>query len=156
MTLPPDIVALLLRAHPDFEAVASFAADISPDGRLTDDWLAAGPAGVALIRNGGVTLLAADEIDSIATHRYLSGGRLVAQRNGSVRLLARYSGARLAAAEEFAQAANRVLRSGAPGAPEQEASPTAEPVVEPVQVGTGGGMAGMKVSSEPSSGVMSP
>ena len=133
MTLPPDIVALLLRAHPDFEAVASFAADISPDGRLTDDWLAAGPAGVALIRNGGVTLLAADEIDSIATHRYLSGGRLVAQRNGSVRLLARYSGARLAAAEEFAQAANRVLRSGAPGALEQEASPTAEPVAEPVQ-----------------------
>ena len=133
MTLPPDIVALLLRAHPDFEAVASFAADISPDGRLTDDWLAAGPAGVALIRNGGVTLLAADEIDSIATHRYLSGGRLVTQRNGSVRLLARYSGARLAAAEEFAQAANRVLRSGAPGALEQEASPTAEPVAEPVQ-----------------------
>ena len=133
VTLPPDIVALLLRAHPDFEAVASFAADISPDGRLTTDWLAAGPAGVALIRDGSVTLLAGGEIDSLATHRYLSGGRLVAQRNGSVRLLARYSGARLASAEEFAQAANRVLRSGATGALEREAAPAAEPVAEPMQ-----------------------
>ena len=129
----PDIVALLLRAHPDFGTEASFAADISSDGRLTTDWLAVGPAGVALIRDGGVTLLAGGEIDRLATHRYLSGGRLVAQRNGSVRLLARYSGARLASAEEFAQAANRVLRSGATGALEREAAPAAEPVAGLVQ-----------------------
>ena len=126
MTLPSDIAALLRRAEPGFEAVASFAADISPDGRLTTVWLAAGPDGVALIRDGSATLLAADRIDRIATHRYLSGGRLTAHRNGNVRLLARYSGARLAAAEEFAQAANRVLRSGAQGAPERAAATAAE------------------------------
>ena len=118
MTLPSDITRLLERVQPDFEAVVSFAADISLDGRLTTDWLAAGPAGVALVRDGAVTLLAADEIDRLTTHRYLSGGRLTAHRDGNVRLLARYSGARAAAAEEFVQAAKRVLLSGAPDAPD--------------------------------------
>ena len=118
MTLPSDIARLLERVQPDFEAEASFAADIGLDGRLTTDWLAAGPAGVALVRDGAVTLLAADEIDGLATHRYLSGGRLTAHGAGSVRLLARYSGARAAAAEEFVPAAKRVLLSGAPDAPD--------------------------------------
>ena len=131
MTLPSDIAALLRRVEPEFEAVASFAADISPDGRLTTVWLAVGAAGVAVVRDGRVTLLAAGEIDRLATHPYLSGGRLVAQRDGGVRLLARYSGARLAAAEAFAQAANRVLRSGAPDALEREAVPAAETGSEP-------------------------
>ena len=127
MPLPSDIAALLRRAEPEFEAVVSFAADISPDGRLTTAWLAAGPAGVALVRDGGVTLLAAGGIDRLATHHYLSGGRLTAHRDGHVRLLARFSGARLAAAEEFARVANRVLRSGEPGAAEREATPEAAP-----------------------------
>ena len=105
MTLPPDIVALLLRAHPDFEAVASFVADISPDGRLTDDWLAAGPAGVALVRDGGVTLLAAGRNRQHRHPSLLEWRPPDRAAHGNVRLLARYSGARLAAAEEFAQAA---------------------------------------------------
>ena len=68
MTLPSDIAALLRRVEPGFEAVASFAADISPDGRLTTAWLAVGQAGGALVRDGSVTLLAAGGIDRLATH----------------------------------------------------------------------------------------
>lgn len=110
MTLPADIAALLERTQPGFRVAASFAADISREGRLIDEWLAAGPAGLALVRGGSVTMLARAELESVATHRYLSGGRLTAQRAAGALLLARYSGARAGAAEEFVRAANRVLR----------------------------------------------
>ena len=116
MTLPADIAALLERAQPGFRVAASFAADISREGRLTTEWLAAGPAGLALVRGRAVTVLARAELDSLATHRYLSGGRLTARRAGGALLLARYSGARAGAAEEFVRAANRVLREEAESA----------------------------------------
>lgn len=125
MTLPADIAALLDRNQPGFRVAASFAADISREGRLTDEWLAAGPAGLALVRGGSVTVLARAELKSLATHRYLSGGRLTARRAGGALLLARYSGARAGAAEEFVRAANRVLREEAESARsmEQAAAP---------------------------------
>ena len=133
MTLPPDIAALLECAQPDFQALASFPADIGRDGRLTTEWLVVGAAGVALIRDGGVTLLAPAEIDSVATHPYLSGGRLTARRDGAVHLLARYSGARLAQAEAFARAANRALQAAAGRATERAPQPDATPSPEPAE-----------------------
>ena len=137
MPLPSDVSVRLERARPDFRAVASFAADISRDGRFAAEWLAAGPDGLALIRDGEVTLLARAEIDSLATHRYLSGGRLTARRNDASHLLARYSGARLAAAEEFVRAANEVLRSGAARTVEPAPAAAAEPVAESTGAASG-------------------
>lgn len=133
MTLPADIAALLERNQPGFRVAASFAADISREGRLTDEWLAAGPAGLALVRGGSVTVLARAELESLATHRYLSGGRLTARRAGGALLLARYSGARAGAAEEFVRAANRVLREEAEPARsgEQAAAPDTAAAAEP-------------------------
>ena len=136
MTLPPDIAALLECAQPDFQALASFPADIGRDGRLTTEWLVVGVPGVALIRDGGVTLLAPAEIDSVATHPYLSGGRLTARRDGAVHLLARYSGARLAQAEAFARAANRALQAAAGRAAERAPQPDATPSPEPAEEST--------------------
>ena len=134
MTLPSDIAALLERAQPDFRGVASFATDINRDGRLTAEWLVVGTAGVAQIGDGEVTVLAREEIDALATRPYLSGGRLTARRNGETHLLARYSGARLAAAEAFARTANRVLQApGGSTAPDAPAPNRAQQTPAPEQ-----------------------
>ena len=133
MTLPADIAALVERTQPGFRVAAAFAADISREGRLATEWLAAGPAGLALVRGRAVTVLARAELESLATHRYLSGGRLTARRAGGELLLARYSGARAGAAEEFVRIVNRVLREDEEPARgiEQAAAPDTAAAAEP-------------------------
>ena len=110
MTLPEDISALLARERPRFRGAAAFRADISRDGRLQDEWLVAGRDGLARVRDGSVHWMGAEQVGALATHAYLSGGRITVQRRAQALLLVRYSGARIADAEAFVDAANRVLR----------------------------------------------
>ena len=118
MTLPRDIVAVLEQDRPGFRGVAAFRADITRDGRLQAEWLVAGRDGIAQVGGGAVTWLPADELAALATHPYLSGGRIAARRGAETLLLARYSGARTAEAQQFVDAANRLLQpAGAGGGP---------------------------------------
>ena len=115
MTLPDDISALIERDRPGFRAATAFRADITRAGRLQAEWLVASRDGIAQVGGGSVTWLQADELAALATHPYLSGGRITARRGAETLLLARYSGARTAAAEAFVHAANGVLQSAGPG-----------------------------------------
>ena len=115
MTLPEDISAVLARERPRFRGAAAFRADISRDGRLQDEWLVAGDDGLAHVRDGSLHWIGAEEIGAVATHSYLSGGRITVQWRAEALLLARYSGARIADAEAFADAANRILRAAGGG-----------------------------------------
>ncbi len=115
MTLPEEIIALLARERPRFRGAAAFRADISRDGRLQDEWLVAGSVGLAHVRDGSVHWMGGEEIGALATHAYLSGGRITVQWRAQARLLARYSGARIADAEAFVDAANRILRAAGGG-----------------------------------------
>ena len=111
MTLPQDISAVLERERPRFRGAAAFRADISRDGRLQDEWLVAGRGGLAHVRDGSVHWMGAERVGALAAHAYLSGGRITVQWRAEALLLARYSGARIADAEAFVDAANRVLRA---------------------------------------------
>jgi len=115
VTLPEDISALLARERPRFRGAAAFRADISRDGRLQDEWLVAGGDLLAHVRDGSVHWIGAEEIGALATHAYLGGGRITVQRRAEALLLARYSGARIADAEAFVDAANRILRTSGGG-----------------------------------------
>ena len=110
MTLPEHISTLIERARPGFRGAAAFRADVSRDGRLQDEWLVAGRDGLAHLSGGSVKWIGARQVASFAAHAYLSGGRITAQCGTETLLLARYSGARTAAAEMFVDAANRLLQ----------------------------------------------
>ena len=115
MTLPEDIDALIARHRPGFRAATAFRADISRAGRLQAEWLVAGRDGIAQVHGGSVAWLSADDVAALATHAYLSGGRITARRGAETLLLARYSGARTAAADAFVDAVNRLLQPDATG-----------------------------------------
>ena len=118
MTLPRDIAAVLERDRPGFHGAAAFRADITRDGRLQAEWLVAGREGIAQVGGGSVSWLQADELAALATHPYLSGGRITARRGAETLLLARYSGVGTAEAQAFVDAANRLLQpAGAGGGP---------------------------------------
>ena len=118
MTLPRDIAAVLERDRPGFRGAAAFRADITRDGRLQAEWLVAGRDGIAQVGGGSVSWLQADELAALATHPYLSGGRITARRGTETLLLARYSGVGTAEAQAFVDAANRLLQpAGAGGGP---------------------------------------
>lgn len=109
-----------LDLDPEFQAAATFCADIGLDGQFTCEWLSAGPSGVMLVRDGTAILMPRDEIDHVATQAYVSGGRLVIHSGGTTRLLACYSSARRGEAEIFARTANRVLQVPVEAVPEAE------------------------------------
>ena len=118
MTLPRDIATVLERDRPGFHGAAAFRADITRDGRLQAEWLVAGREGIAQVGGGSVSWLQADELAALATHPYLSGGRITARRGAETLLLARYSGVGTAEAQAFVDAANRLLQpAGAGGGP---------------------------------------
>ena len=116
MTLPRDIAAVLEQDRPGFRGVAAFRADITRDGRLQAEWLVAGRDGIAQVGGGAVSWLQADELAALATHPYLSGGRITARRGAETLLLARYSGVGSAEAQAFVDAANRLLQPASVGA----------------------------------------
>ena len=116
MTLPRDIAAVLERDRPGFHGAAAFRADITRDGRLQAEWLVAGREGIAQVGGGAVFWLQADELAALATHPYLSGGRITARRGTETLLLARYSGVGSAEAQAFVDAANRLLQPAGAGA----------------------------------------
>ena len=115
MTLPRDIAAVLERDRPGFHGAAAFRADITRDGRLQAEWLVAGREGIAQVGGGSVSWLQADELAALATHPYLSGGRITARRGAETLLLARYSGVGTAEAQAFVDAANRLLQPAGAG-----------------------------------------
>ena len=115
MTLPRDIAAVLERDRPGFHGAAAFRADITRDGRLQAEWLVASREGIAQVGGGSVSWLQADELAALATHPYLSGGRITARRGTETLLLARYSGVGTAEAQAFVDAANRLLQPASAG-----------------------------------------
>ena len=126
MTLPRDIAAVLERDRPGFRGVAAFRADITRDGRLQAEWLVAGRDGIAQVGGGAVSWLQADELAALATHPYLSGGRITARRGAETLLLARYSGVGSAEAQAFVDAANRLLQPASVGAGDGPADAAAD------------------------------
>ena len=115
MTLPRDIAAVLERDRPGFRGAAAFRADITRDGRLEAEWLVAGRDGIAQVGGGAMTWMSADDVAALATHAYLSGGRITARCGAVTLLLARYSGVGTAEAQAFVDAANRLLQAGGAG-----------------------------------------
>lgn len=109
---------MLERERPGFRAVAAFRTGITRDGRLQAEWLVTGPDATAHLADGSVTWLTAGDTEALATHPYLSGGRITAQRGAGTLLVARYSGTDTAAAQAFVRAANSALHgAGATPAP---------------------------------------
>ncbi len=115
MTLPRDIAAVLERDRPGFHGAAAFRADITRDGRLQAEWLVAGRDGIAQVGGGAMTWMSADDVAALATHAYLSGGRITARCGAVTLLLARYSGVGTAEAQAFVDAANRLLQPAGAG-----------------------------------------
>ncbi len=114
MTLPSTIAALLSDALPGFEIATSFRADIGRDERFADHWVLAGNTGIALVGGDTVELLPWPELDAITSHRYVGGGSMTSGTGADTRLLARFSAARMADAQNFARAANQIRTGVSP------------------------------------------
>ena len=108
MALPSTIAIHLSEQLPGFEIAASFRADIGRDERFADHWVLAGPAGLVLFENGKVELLPWPETGMVACRRYVGGGSLTTGNGEASRLIARFSAGRMADAQDFARAANRI------------------------------------------------
>ena len=108
MPLPSTITALLSDALPGFEIAISFRADIGSDERFTDQWVVAGNTGLVLVEDDSVELRPWPELGAITCRRYVGGGSMTSGTGADTRLLARFSAARMADAQNFARAANRI------------------------------------------------
>ncbi|MXZ40352.1 MAG: ABC transporter ATP-binding protein [Caldilineaceae bacterium SB0666_bin_21] len=116
MTLPDSIARLLGQQLPGYRIAASFRADIGRAERFTDQWIVAGNTGLVLVEDDTVELLPWPEVGAIACHRYVGGGGMTSGTSTDTRLIARFSAARMADAQNFAQVANRI-RTGEMPAP---------------------------------------
>ena len=115
MTLPSTIAALLSDALPGFEIATSFRADIGRDERFTDQWVVVGNTGLVLVEDDTVELLPWSELGTVACHRYVGSGSLTTGHGADTRLLARFSAARMADAQNFARTANQIRAGVSPG-----------------------------------------
>lgn len=91
ITLPVTFFEAVQRPYPKFYVVASSNADVSIDGQIASTWLVAGCPRVAIVRDGKVNLLPRENLGSIYTRLYVSGGRLTADHKGTTRLIACFS-----------------------------------------------------------------
>ncbi len=114
MTLPDSIAELLAGQLPSFQGTASFWTDIGRDERFTDQWVVAGNTGLVLVEDDTVELLPWPELDAITCHRYVGSGSLTTGHGADTRLLARFSSARMADAQNFARAANQIRTGVSP------------------------------------------
>ncbi len=118
VTLPDSIARLLGQQLPGYRIAASFRADIGRDERFTDQWVVAGNTGLVLVEDDTVELLPWSEVDTIVCHRYVGGGSMTSGTDSNTRLIARFSAARMADAQNFAQVANRIRTGEMPAASE--------------------------------------
>ncbi len=109
MTLPSTIAALLSDALPGFEIATSFRADIGSSERFADHWVL-----LALVGSGTVELLPWPELGTITCHRYVGSGSLTTGHGTDIRLIARFSAARMADAQNFARADNQIRAGVSP------------------------------------------
>ncbi|MCY4520797.1 MAG: ABC transporter transmembrane domain-containing protein [Caldilineaceae bacterium] len=93
---------------PSFRVTASFRADIGWDERFADHWVLAGTTGLALVGGDTIELLPWPELGTVACHRYVGSGSLTTGHGADTRLLAHFSAARMADAQNFARAANQI------------------------------------------------
>ncbi len=109
VTLPDPIAEFLAGQSPGYRIAASFRADIGRDERFTDQWaVVAGNTGLVLVEDDTVELLPWSEVDAITCHRYVGGGSMTSGTGADTRLIARFSAARMADAQNFARVANRI------------------------------------------------
>jgi ATP-binding cassette subfamily B protein len=99
-----------------YRIAASFRADIGRDERFADHWLVAGNTGLVLVEDDTVELLPWPELGTVACHRYVGGGGMTSGTGADTRLLARFSAARMADAQNFARAANQIRTGVSPAA----------------------------------------
>ncbi|MYC64433.1 MAG: ABC transporter ATP-binding protein [Caldilineaceae bacterium SB0661_bin_34] len=118
MTLPNSIARLLGQQLPGYRITASFRADIGRDERFTDQWIVAGHTGLVLVGDDTVELLPWPEVGTIACHRYVGGGGMTSGADSDTRLIARFSAARMADAQNFARVANLIRAGEIPAMPE--------------------------------------
>ena len=114
MTLPDSIAELLAGQLPGYRIAASFRADIDRDERFTDQWVVVGNTGLVLVEDDTVELLPWSELGTVACHRYVGSGSLTTGHDADTRLLARFSAARMADAQNFARAANQIRAGVSP------------------------------------------
>ena len=114
MTLPDSIAELLAGQLSGYRIAASFRADIGRDEHFTDQWVVAGNTGLVLVEDDTVELLPWPELDALTCHRYVGGGSLTTGHGADTRLLARFSAARMADAQNFARAANQIRAGVSP------------------------------------------
>ena len=114
MTLPHSVARLLAEQLSGFRIAATFHADIGRDERFTDQWIVVGNDGLVLVEDNTVELLPWSDLGMIACHRYVGGGSLTSGTGANTRLLARFSAARMADAQDFARAANRIRTGKTP------------------------------------------
>ncbi|MDE0672572.1 MAG: ABC transporter ATP-binding protein [Caldilineaceae bacterium] len=128
MTLPDSIARLLGQQLPGYRITASFCADIGRDERFTDQWVVAGNTGLVLVEGDTVELLPWPEVGTISCHRYVGSGCMTSGTGTDTRLIARFSAARMADAQNFAQVANRIRTGEMPATAEHqpEAPPDAQ------------------------------
>ncbi len=115
MTLPDSIAELLDGQLPGYQITASFRADIGSDERFTDQWVVVGNTGLVLVEDDTVELLPWSELGTVACHRYVGSGSLTTGHGADTRLLARFSAARMADAQNFARTANQIRAGMSPG-----------------------------------------
>ena len=115
MTLPDSIAELLDGQLPGYQITASFRADIGSDERFTDQWVVVGNTGLVLVEDDTVELLPWSELGTVACHRYVGSGSLTTGHGADTRLLARFSAARMADAQNFARTANQIRAGVSPG-----------------------------------------
>lgn len=114
MTLPGSIASRLTDQLPEFQIAASLRADIDRGERFTDQWVVAGHDGLVLLADDTIEHLPWSELGIVACHRYVGGGSLTSGTGTNTRLLARFSAARMADAEDFARTANRIQAGETP------------------------------------------
>ena len=100
---------------PVIRSPASFRADIGSDERFTDQWVVVGNTGLVLVEDDTVELLPWSELGTVACHRYVGSGSLTTGHGADTRLLARFSAARMADAQNFARTANQIRAGVSPG-----------------------------------------
>ena len=128
VTLPDSIARLLGQQLPGYRIAASFRADIGRDERFTDQWIVAGHTGLVLVGDDTVELMPWPETGAIVCHRYVGGGGMTSGTGADTRLIARFSAARMADAQNFAQVINRIRTGEMPATAESqpEALPDAQ------------------------------
>ena len=128
VTLPNSVAKFLAGQLPGYRIAASFRTDIGRNERFTDQWVVAGNTGLVLVEDDTVELLPWPEVGAIDCHRYVGGGGMTSGTGADTRLIARFSAARMADAQNFARVANRIRageipamsesRPEAPGGPQ--------------------------------------